>query len=206
MSGHRRRTLALGAMLAVMALVGTACGIPISGSPSVIAKSDVPFHLLDPDTSTTENPSVPPEVSVPEWIYLVSPGPNQHVMNVARNVRIPANLTQILGALLEGPTQTETSYGLQSFLNGTKVTVTASVSGGVATVDFSSNPFQVVGAYQTLAVAQVVYTATQNPGLVTVGVLFEIAGQPIGVPTTPLGPLVSGPVNRASFAAEAPPA
>jgi spore germination protein GerM len=126
------------------------------------------------------------------------------VVAAARNVRIPANLTQILGALLEGPTQAETSNGLQSFLNGTKVTVTAAVSGGVATVDFSSNPFQVVGAYQTLAYAQVVYTATQTPGLVTVGVLFEIAGQPIGVPTTPLGPLVSGPVNRASFAAEAP--
>ncbi len=204
MSGRLRSMLAPVAVLALMAVGATACGIPISGSPSVIAKSDVPFHLLDPDTSTTESPSTPPEVSVPEWIYLVSPGPSQHVVNVARNVRIPANLTQILGALLEGPTQAETGQGLQSFLNGTKVTVTASVSGGVVTVDFSSNPFQVVGAYQTLAVAQVVYTATQQPELLTAGVLFEIAGQPIGVPTTPLGPLVSGPVSRASFAAEAP--
>ncbi len=203
MSG-RRRAVTLVATFAVMALAVTACGIPISGSPSVIAKNDVPFHLLDPDTSTTENPSIPPEVSVPEWIYLVSPGPGQHVVNVARNVRIPANLTQILGALLDGPTQSETSQGLQSFLNGTKVTVAVTVSGGVATVDFSSNPFQVVGAYQTLAVAQVVYTVTQQPGLVTVGVLFQIAGQPIGVPTTPLGPQVFGPVNRASFAAQAP--
>jgi spore germination protein GerM len=203
MSGRVRRGLAMVAMFAAVALAATACGIPISGSPSVIAKSDVPFHLLDPDTSTTESPSTAPEVGLAEWIYLVSPGPNQQMFGVARDVRFPANLTQILGALLEGPTTVETSEGLQSFLTGTKVTVTASVSGGIAIVDFSSNPFQVVGLYQTLAFAQVVYTATQQPGVVTVGVLFQIAGQPIGVPTTPSGPLVSAPVNRASFATQA---
>ena len=50
--------------------------------------------------------------------------------------------------------------GLQSFLTGTKTKVTAKVAGGIATVDFTANPIQVVGPDQTLAIAQVVFTAT----------------------------------------------
>ena len=44
-------------------------------------------------------------------------------------------------------------------------TAKATVAGGIATVDFTANPVQVVGTDQTLAIAQVVYTATQQPGV-----------------------------------------
>ncbi len=53
--------------------------------------------------------------------------------------------------------------------------VTAAVVGGVATVDFHTDPIQVVGPDQTLAIAQVVYTVTQQPGVT--GVSFDIAGE-----------------------------
>ena len=77
----------------------------------------------------------------------------------------------------------------------------ATVVNGIATVDFTSDPVQVVGNDQTLAIAQVVYTATQQPGVV--GVLFQSAGQPIQVPTAS-GSQVPGPVDRNSYLPQAP--
>jgi spore germination protein GerM len=69
-------------------------------------------------------------------------------------------------------------------------------------VNFSStDPVQVVGPDQSLAIAQVVFTATQQPGVT--GVRFEIDGKPIDVPTA-AGVQVPGPVNRASYQTQAP--
>jgi spore germination protein GerM len=118
-----------------------------------------------------------------------------------REVAVPASLTQVTGALLAGPTATETASGIQSFLSRTGVQVTLDTTTGEATVDFTSDPIQVVGPDQTLAIAQVVYTLTQQPGVT--GVTFEIAGKAIEVPTT-AGAQVPGPVTRADYAPEAP--
>jgi spore germination protein GerM len=193
------RPLALIAM-GVVLMATAACGIPTNGPPSAIAKDNVPFPLLNPVASTTTtNPATPPAVAVSETIYLVAP--SQHVIAVSRDVQIPATLTQVMEALLEGPTTAESSLGLQSFLTGTKTKVSVSVTAGIATVDFSTNPVQVVGPDQTLAIAQVVFTATQQPAVT--GVLFQIAGQPIGVPTAS-GAQVPGPVNRAAYLPQAP--
>ena len=186
-----------GCAVIALAVASAACGIPSGGDPTVIAKSDVPFHLLNPSPSTTVAP--PPAVGVNETIFLVVGG--QHLQPATRDVPVPANLTQILGALLAGPTAAESAAGLQTFLTGSHIQVTASVANGIATVDFASNPVQVVGPDQTLAVAQVVFTATQQPGIS--GVAFEIAGQPIEVPTAS-GVQASGPVNRTLYAPVAP--
>jgi spore germination protein GerM len=185
-------------LLVAVTMASTACGIPTGSSPTPIAKADVPFHLLDPVTPATVPTSLPPAVGVPETIYLVAP--DQHVVAVTRYLRVPASLTQILGALVEGPTQAESSAGLQSFLTP-KITVSASLAGDVATVDFSDNPSPLVGPDQTLAIAQVVFTATQQPGVN--GVVFEIDGQPTDV-TTASGVQVPGPVSRSTYAPQAP--
>jgi spore germination protein GerM len=135
-------------------------------------------------------------VAVPEVIYLVST--NQHVVAATRDVQFPANLSEILGALLDGPTATESAAGLQSFLTGTKASAT--VTGGVATVNFTK-PIQVVGPDLTLAIAQIVFTVTQQPGVT--GVVFQIAGQPIDVPIAS-GAQVPGPVDATSYQSVAP--
>lgn len=191
------RALALVAVVAV-AVVAAACGIPDDAAPSRISPSAVPFHLLDPASAPTTAP-ITPQVGAREDVYLVDT--SQHVIPVIRDVAPPATLTEIMGALLDGTTDAEASAGLQSFLTGKPADVQATVAGGIATVDFATNPFQIVGPDQTLAVAQVVYTAAAQPGVV--GVLFQIAGKPIGVPTDG-GVQVSGPVTTATYAAEAP--
>jgi spore germination protein GerM len=193
----RRVLLLIG--LAVAAVLMSACGIPTSGTPTAIAKSDVPVHLLNPVTPATVSPTISPSVAVPEVIYLVAP--SQHVIAVSRDVEIPASLSEIMGALLDGPTATESDFGLQSFLTGSTIHVSVTVASGVATVNFTDNPIQVVGPDQTLAVAQVVYTGTQQPGVT--GVIFEIDGQRRDVPTAS-GVQVPGPVGRASYLPQAP--
>jgi len=188
-------------VVAVVALAvwTAACGIPTASAPSPIAKSDVPYHLLDPPTTTTTAPGAPPAVGVSEQIFLVSP--DGHLVAATRYVAVPATPAQVLGALLAGPTATESATGIQSFLTDTEVQVTTSPTDAVATVDFTSNPIQVVGPDQTLAVAQVVYTVTQQPGVT--GVTFEIAGKAVEVPTA-AGAQVPGPVGRADYAPQAP--
>jgi spore germination protein GerM len=189
------RLVCLAVSVAVVSVLATACGIPVASSPTKIPKSAVPFNLLSPKTSTTI-PTNPP-VGAREQIYLAA---TPHVVAVIRDVAPPANLTEVLTALLDGPTAAESAAGLQSFLTG-PTQVHATEDGGIATVDFSINPFQIVGPDQTLAVAQVVYTATSQPGVT--GVLFQIDGKPIEVPTA-AGVQVPGPVNQATYAPQAP--
>jgi spore germination protein GerM len=186
------------AVLAAVMVVAAACGIPIGPSPTPIAKGAVPFHLLSPNTPTTATTNTPSGALAPEIIYLAAQ--DQHLSPVSRDVRVPASLTQVLGALLEGPTAAESNSGLQSFLTP-DTAVTATVTGDIATIDFASNPIEVVGVDETLAVAQVVFTATEQDGVR--GVVFQIAGQPIPVPAGN-GTQVPGPVSRSTYAPQAP--
>jgi spore germination protein GerM len=188
------------AAVVCVALGAGACGIPTANSPTAIAKSAVPYHLLNPPTTTTTAPGTPPAVGVAEQIYLVSP--DGHLVAAAREVAVPASSSQVLGALLAGPTTTESASGIQSFLTDNGVRATVTETGGVATVHFSTSPIQVVGPDQTLAIAQVVYTVTQQPGIT--GVTFEIGGKPIEVPTATAAAQVPGAVGRANYLPQGP--
>ena len=194
-----RSRLMAGTVAVLAVLVLGACGIPTASSPSPIAKGDVPYHLLNPPTTTTTTPGAPPAVGVAELIYLVAP--SGHLVAASRVLAVPASLTQVVGALLAGPTAKESASGVQSFLNLTGAQVTVAPAGGVADVNFTTNPIQVVGPDQTLAIAQVVYTVTQQPGVT--GVTFAFGGKAIEVPTA-AGAQVPGPVGRADYLPQAP--
>lgn len=194
---RRGAELGLGVVLVTLLLAG--CGIP-TGATKPIPRADVPFHLLDPVTTSTTSPQGPPPVGVAETLYLVSP--DGHLVPVVRDVPAPGNLTQIVGALLEGPTAAEQALGIATYVSGSRTQVSVSVSAGVATVDFAVNPVQLVGPDQTLAIAQVVYTVTQISGIT--GVVFLIGGQPKSVPVAS-GAQVPGPVNRLDYVPQAPP-
>ncbi|MBV8463028.1 MAG: GerMN domain-containing protein [Acidimicrobiales bacterium] len=191
-----RRIMAVTLVAAAAVLAG--CGIPAGGAKP-IPRADVPFHLLEPGTAVTTTTG-PPAVGVAETVFLVAPD-QQHLVAVERDVPVPASLTDVLGALLEGPTSAEQAAGYSTFVSGNRTQVTASVTGGVATVNFSVNPVQVVGPQQTIAVAQIVYTVTQQPGINQV--LFHIAGQAVGVPVAN-GTQASGPVSRFDYLPQYP--
>ncbi len=191
------------ALVVVGGLALMSCGIPTSGGPTAINKKDVPFQLLSPAGPTVSSTTTPPAVAVPELIFLVAP--TQTVAPVTRGVPVSTTLsgtlTDVIEVLLEGPKGNESAEGLQTFLTGTKTRVSAKVTAGIATINFATNPIQVVGANQTLAIAQLVYTATQVAGVT--GVVFQIGGEPIEVPTAS-GATVPGPVDRTSYLPQAP--
>ncbi len=118
-----------------------------------------------------------------------------------RDVPIPATLTEVLGALLDGPTASRVVGRIAELPDRYRSPGLGHVATGIATVDFSANPVQVVGPDQTLAIAQIVFTATPQPGVT--GVLFEIAGKPTEVPTAS-GAQVPGPVNGLYYLPQAP--
>ncbi|HEX3839584.1 MAG TPA: GerMN domain-containing protein [Acidimicrobiales bacterium] len=199
--GRRVGRLRRAGLLLILAagIVIAACGIPTQNAPSTISKDAVPFNLLSPSSPTTTAATTPPVASVSEPIYLVAP--TQHVSPVFRNIAPPANLTQIIGALLEGPTSAESSIGLQTFLAGKASDVVVTVANGIATVNFAANPVQGVGPSQILAISQVVFTAMAQPNIA--GVTFQIAGTAVEVPTAG-GAQVPGPVNDNTYAPQAP--
>jgi spore germination protein GerM len=204
-SGRTTRRTAVLAVVGLISVLTAACGIPTSSGPQAIAKGNIPSRLLNPGSTTTTIPN-PPPVYVTEQIYLVDP--NLHLTPRNRNIAPPANLTQIVDALLLGPVAAESAEGIQSFVTSTSPLTGANravvtVANGIATVNFATNPVQVVGATQTLlAIAQVVFTVTQQANVT--GVLFQIGGEPIEVPIGPNGALVPGPVNQAQYQAQAP--
>ena len=159
-----------------------------------------------PAPSTTTIPNPPPVVrhrGRSTWST-----PSLHLTPRNRNVAPPANLTQIVNRCCLGPDGRGVGRRDPELrLRGSPVTganrAVVTVANGIATVDFATNPVQVVGASQTLlAIAQVVFTVTQQANVT--GVLFQIAGQPIEVPIGPNGALVPGPVNQAQYPAQAP--
>ena len=196
---RRTARAVLPALAATLAFAASGCGIPTASSPTPIAKSAVPYHLLDPKLTPSSSPASTLAVGVPEQIYLVAP--DGHLVAVTREVAVPASIGQIVGALLAGPTASESASGIQSYLTGTDVQVSVTEAAGTATVRFSTDPIQVVGPDQTLAIAQAVYTVTQVPGIT--GVFFEIGGKAIGVPTA-AGAQVTGPVGRSDYGPQAP--
>jgi hypothetical protein len=194
-------------LAALVGVVAAGCGIPTNSGPQAIAKSNIPSHLLNP-TSPSTSTTLNPPVGVTEQIFLVDP--TLHLVAKSRNIAPPASLSQVLNALLLGPTAAESLAGIQSFVSGStsqgsssSSRVVATVADGVATINFAVNPVQVVGSTQPLlAIAQIVYTATGQPGVNSV--LIEIAGLPIDVPTAPDGALVSTPVTKAQYLPQAP--
>jgi hypothetical protein len=83
-----------------------------------------------------------------------------------------------LREIIAGPTSAEAAAGVRTTVPD--VSFTASVSGGVATVDFPRAFYDGGRAAARLRQAQVVYTLTQFASVNKVG--FQIAGEPAGWP------------------------
>lgn len=186
--GRRRGGLALGGLLAVSAVALAGCGIPTQSTARPIAK--VPYNLLSrqpQSATTTTSPSYTTSITV--YFTVTS---FKYVAPVTRQVA-KATLTTVLQVLLDGPSVAQLSSGYQSAFTRTVRLIRASVSGGVATVDFNRTFGQLSGVFQSLAVAQVVFTVTKNFTNIT-SLKFQIDNGTTPVPT-PSGALLPGPVG-----------
>jgi spore germination protein GerM len=165
----------------------TSCAVPSSGSYQQVSSADIPFGLDAPQTTipqttttvpdSTSTESLPIAVSEPIDLFFIS---NSRIIKVQRNVASPANPSQALSSLVEGPSTSPEFVGLRTALP-TTFTAKVDVTRGVAQVD-ATRAFlnSLSGLDQKLAIAQIVLTLTSRPGVGQV--LFSVEGKFISVP------------------------
>lgn len=196
LASWRARVLSAG-ILVTAGCVTAACGVPVDSSPTALSKSGVPFDLLAPSSPSSTTTSLPP-TTVGVQIFLVSSA--GQLVEVQRPVPYPASLSSAMAALIDGPTNAESATGLQSSVPAQTDLLSATISGGIATVDLGGTFGQLVGQAQIDAVAQIVFTATALPAVTDV--IFELNGQPVAVPTASGADVPTA--NRSQFASMAP--
>lgn len=157
---------------------------------------DVPFLLLDDE----------PRNPAPEG---QGDGVTGEVFLASRDDRLVAvdrrlgenNTAAALDSLLRAPSDSESEAGLRTALAEEDVQGVDEVSGGVVSVDLSAGFEQLGGSDQLLAIAQVVYSLTDRPGVGRVS--FTLDGDSIDVPRGD-GSLTSGSVSRDAYTELAP--
>ncbi len=201
---HRKAWWTPGFAASIFIFAATGCGIPLSNQPTNIQVQGSPPTIAkqSPSTSSSTTTSIP-SVEVPITIYLVDL--YGHLYPVQRYVPISATLAEVVSALADGPTASESAFGIQSEVPAdTRVeSTTVSSNGTVVTIDFNSSFAQTAGISTIEAAAQVVITTLQFLPKAT-GVSFEINGTLVG-PTVQGGQQV--PIaNRADYSSFLPPA
>lgn len=130
-------------------------------------------------------------------VYLIRSG---RLTPVRRNGRNPQSL---LTQLLAGPTTSELAAGLGSAIPATGNAMTVALDGSVARVQLPAEFSRLDGAQQALAVAQLVYTLTEE-GLRVSAVRLMRGARELPAPTA-TGQLVSRPVTRDDYGSVSPP-
>lgn len=199
------RRLLLGFLAAAVLAAEGACGVPLDDEPRALSSGEAPLELLGADpltTTTTGLPGASSEVT----IYLSGPrtddpGRPERLVAVERRVPAPASVEKVVQMLLTGPRHDEARQGLRSAINPETTILSAVVERGIATIDLSGNFAVGSGTDQIVALAQIVFTATDLGGVV--GVRFTLDGRSAEVPSGD-GTLTRTPLGRAAFATFGP--
>lgn len=195
--GSGRRKCHLNVLLAVVVVGLGACGVRSDPSPRTLSAGDVPYGLLEEAPPTTVPPRRSSVPTAPVNIYFVD---GDRMYAAVRQVNAPASVPKALTALLFGTSEDEANAGVRSAINPTATVQARAMDAATYLVDLSPEFAQGSVSEQTLGLAQIVWTATEFPGVT--GVRFTLNGAPIQVPT-PAGS-TGDPVNREAFADFAP--
>ena len=180
----------------VAALVGSsllaACGVSSQGDATRIEPEDVPFGLLEDEPTTTAV-----EAGRTTTVYLIS---EDRLVPVDRRVDDDAGLEELLRRIISGPTEVEQTLGITTAVPaGTLESV--DTSRGIAEVDLAASFGELRGGEQILALGQIVYTLTGQPGIG--GVRFTVEGKEVTLPLSDGAPN-DDPLSRDDFAPIAP--
>lgn len=156
-------------LIALLAVALTGCGISAQDAPTSVATSSVPGQ-------TRVEPVEPGELVLP--VYFVRGSRLEPVQRRATD----RSAQTALGLLEHGPNGSEVTSGLRTALAPQSLTI-ASLDGtpGVAVIAATRVLAGVSGSNQLLAVAQLVWTVTELPGIDRVRVTLD--GAPVEVPT-----------------------
>jgi hypothetical protein len=180
--------------LTAVALIVAGCGVPTENGARSIDPDDVPFDLLGPSSTTTT--TAPGRAAIVE-VFLVGGG---RLVPVHRAVPDATSVQARLDALLNGPTEQETQFGVTTALASSSG-LASSVNGNTAQIDFGEASGIPGGLEQVLAIAQLVFTATAVDGIDQV--MFLVGERPVEAPAQD-GTLKSEPLTRRDFDLLAP--
>ena len=177
---RRRWAAPLTALLAAAALlVATGCSVPEDGRPRAVDYSRLPAELAAPTASPEPTPLITQEV----LIYLIDE--NNLLSPVARDVASPARPTAVLEALFSAPNEEESDQALSTALPADVevVSVDVDLSNDLVVVALESEVFEerLEGENRQLAVAQLVFTATENTSSTRFSLLLN--DNPVPLPT-----------------------
>jgi hypothetical protein len=197
MTRARNLRRSLGIVLSILLVVVVAgCRVPEDSSPREIPEDQVPFDLLAPPTTTP--PATSPVPTVDGTVFLAQA---DHLVAVRRSVPAPLSLGSMLAVLMQGATSDESSQGLSSSVGPEAGVIGAQVVDGSAVIDLSA-AFSGIGVREQITgLAQIVYTATEIPGVQNVRV--QLNGKPASVPRGD-GSATTDLLTRDAYASLAP--
>lgn len=188
----RARHWVVGAAVAGSVALLAGCGVGAERNANRIEPEQVPFGLLEPEPTTTEA-----QAGRPVTVYLLT---GDRLLAVERTLPTDGTLGDLLELVVTGPTDAERALGITSAVpEGTIRSVRT--RRGVAQVDLAKAFGDLRSGDQILALGQIVYGLTAQPGIGSVS--FSLDGDPIDVPRTD-GTASDQPLSRDDFAALAP--
>jgi hypothetical protein len=208
MSVFRRHAVRAVLGLLVAATSGAACGDSGGGagpSTTVTTTTAAPTTTVTPTTTAAPTTIVTPTTTAPQTVpglvYLVR---GEHLAAASRDLPSgPDRLRAAIQAVVAGPSAFESAEaGLSTQVPAGTAVLGVTFAGGTATIDLSSR-FESGGGSLSmrLRVAELVYTATEQPGVARV--MFALDGRPV-VAIGGEGVLVDG-VDRSTFEDLLPP-
>ena len=166
-------------LAAAALLAAAACSVPEDSRPRALDYSQLPDDLL----ATTEPPEPTPLVTQEVLIYLIDE--SNLLSAIARDVASPARPITVLETLFSAPNEAESEQALSTALPADAEVVSVEVDrpNDLVTVALESEVFEerLEGENRQLAVAQLVFTATETTGTARFSLLLN--GNPVPLPT-----------------------
>ena len=188
-----RVVVALTALVVALA----ACGVPSQGSAKRVDHAGVPYRLLDKNSGGIADSG---GLGTSDAIIYLARGAG--LVATARRLPPPLTLPRLLRSLGRGPTSPEVAAGIRTALPVEDTPTQVQVQRGTATVDLPASFTNLSRPDQVLALAQIVYTVTGQPGIGQVQ--FTLDGTATDIPRADRS-LTSTPVSRDDYRALAPP-
>lgn len=191
--GHRLVALLAVAVVALGAL--GSCGIPDDDAPRAVAADEIPDALVAAPTTTTA-----PQGGVGTNLFFIEAERGRSVLSAQRVPLDNQQARTVLEALV-GTVPEDLPDGVNSSIPAETRVLGTSLDDGILTIDLSEEFATVSGDILIQAVGQLVFTATERPGVD--GVLFTIEGEPTTVPDAESSELTT-PATRSDYAALLP--
>ena len=169
---RRRRALVRGwvaLLVLLVAAIAGGCGLSTNDKPETI-KDNVPPDLLDTETATPDTPIGSTE-SVKVWFLRTDRLGDTRLVERERLVPRPATQVSVLESLIQDPpTDVERTGGISTAIPedvtlAGQPRLRSSEGDGVLTVALSDDFYDLQGETARNAFAQIVFTATELPGV-----------------------------------------